>query len=152
MIAASQAKPMDTVKAPAPVQASFPNVSTTESDSPLPSSHSFCSISCEQIYLASPTDLLLTHLVKAFPSVWDIQFAPMNMGTGSHCYYMYTAPNCEFRASKIGPVWSHIAAAHTLKEAACLECDVLFLSPYSMKEHMFLHFPEHKPGSKSSSK
>ncbi len=151
MIAASQAKPMDTVKSSAPVQASTSTTSTAKLDL-LPPFHSSCSTSHECMYLASPTDLLLVHPVKAFPMVWDIQFAPKNMGTGGHCYYTCTAPNCDFKASKIGLVWSHVAAVHTLKEAVCPECAVLFLSPYSMREHMVLHFPEHKPITKSSSK
>ena len=93
-----------------------------------------------------------TPTIKVFPMVWDVQFAPKNMGTGGHCYYICTTPNCDFRASKIGPVWSHVTVVHTMKEAVCPEYAVLFLSPYSMREHMFLHFPECKPSTKSSSK
>ena len=151
MIAASQAKPMDLVKASAPFQASTSGTSTTELDLLAPP-HSSCSTNHEHMHLTSLTDLLSVHPVKVFPMVWDVQFAPKNMGTGGHCYYMCTAPNCDFRALKIGLVWLHVAVVHTMKEAVCPECAVLFLSPYSMREYMFLHFPECKPSTKSSSK
>ncbi len=72
------------------------------------------------------------------------------MGVGQSWFYICFVPNCNFQATKIGPVWSHMASTHANKEAVCPLCEVVFVSPYSMREHMYLHFPEHKKGGKSS--
>ncbi len=91
-------------------------------------------------------NLLDMHPVKAFPSVWDLSLAPKNMGVGLSWFYICSVPNCNFQVTKIGPVWSHVASIHTNKEAVYLLCEVVFVSPYSMQEHIYLHFPECKKG------
>ncbi len=77
-------------------------------------------------------NLLDTHPVKTFPSVWDPSLAPKNMGVGQSWFYICFVPNCNFQATKIGPVWLHMASTHTNKEAVCPLCEVVFVSPYSM--------------------
>ena len=150
MLAASTKPSASSHPSPSCIQTSTGSLDTSnpEPDAPAAKKAKRASI---PVTLDLSVNLLDVHPLKIFHTVWCPDLQPQKLGIRSSCVYACISPGCNFQASKIGPVWSHIATEHTNREASCLLCKVLFINPYSMCEHIYLHFPEHKPGGKSSS-